>query len=673
VAAALAAVPYAHAAEQQSYAVALSYATPAVVAGKGDTLRFNNLDTLAQHDIASDTAGLFNSGLVSGGKSALVTGVDRLVAGSYAFHCSLHAWMKGSLVVGEAGAGGGPPPPPDTGDRPNPIDLAPRAPIEFLGPGDWPSYGHDVRNSRNGGPDGPSYNEVPRLGPAWTFKSLDGDFTGTPAVVGGTLVAGSFGGTVFALDARTGALRWKHDFNKPINGSAAIEGGRVFIPLAEPHAPKLAALDLATGEVLWQTVIDTQKNADTFGSPAVWNGTVYQGTSAEYGEVGDPEVNVRGSVVALDSATGALAWKTYTVPEGHDGGSVWTTPAIDPAAGRVFVGTGNAYHAPAADTTDSVMALDLATGAIVAHTQATAGDVWNGTDNRTAGPDHDFGASPNLFSDASGRTVLGIGQKAGVYWGFDRATLKPLWNTLVGPGTPAVGGVIGSTAFDANGVYGPATQPGAIWSLKREGGYRWYSADGDPTHFGPVSVSNGVVYSTDTAGFLNARDSVTGAVLAKIPLGSPSWGGIAIAGGSIFAATGTQGGVGWIVAYRGRDGRSEDQPGYTDGPPDATAPAVSARVVSARRGGVVLRAACSERCRLTAAGVVAGGMRTARVVRDADARSTVTMRLRVGGAAAAKLRRALARGRSVRVRVALVAIDGSANARTVRRAATLRR
>src|SRR5207237_701183 len=175
------------------------------------------------------------------------------------------------------------------------------------------------------------------------------------------------------------------------------------------------------------------------------SGVVCQGQSAENGEVGDASVAVRGSVNALDAATGAPIWKTYTVPAGHDGGAVWSTPAIDPGLGRLFVGTGNAYHAPAADTTDSILSLDLQTGAIVAHTQATANDVWNAMGNTTAGPDHDFGASPNLFTDPSGHAVVGEGQKAGVYWGFDRATLKPLWNTLVGPGTPSVGGVIGST------------------------------------------------------------------------------------------------------------------------------------------------------------------------------------------------------------------------------------
>jgi hypothetical protein len=67
-----------------------------------------------------------------------------------------------------------------------------------------------------------------------------------------------------------------------------------------------------------------------------------------------------------------------------------------------------------------------------------------------------------------------------------------------------------------------------------------------------VSVANGVVYSTDMSGHLTARDVTTGVVLAKLPLGAPSWGGVSIAGGYVFAVTGTQGTSGYVVGYRPR-------------------------------------------------------------------------------------------------------------------------
>lgn len=557
--AALGAAAPARAAEQQAYAAALSYTTPAVVAAKGDTLRFHNLDAAAQHDIDSDTPGLFDSPLIPAGESTLVRGVPQLNPGNYPFHCSIHAWMRGTLSVADAGGGGGGPSLPNPGDQPSsgggpdPMTLAPRAKAEPLEGGNWPLYGRDLTNSRHGGPNGPSYNEVADLGPAWSFKSSDGDFTGTPVVWKGTLVAGAGGGSVFALNAQTGKLRWKKDLGETINGSAAIYKGRVYVPLAKPDRPRLVALRLSDGKRLWSRVLDKQKDSDVYGSPVTSRGTVFIGVSALFGELNDPDVKVRGSVVAFNAKNGRRRWKRYLVPKNRDGASVWNTPAVDARQKRLYVGTGNAYHAPAHGTTDSIVALSTRTGRIVRHFQATADDVWNGTENRAEGPDYDFGASPNLIITPKGRRLVGEGQKSGVYWALDRKTMKPVWNAVAGPGTPVVGGVVGSTAYDRKAIYGPITSGGLIWGLNVNGSQRWKSSDGDPLHFAPVSSANGVVYTTTMDGSLTVREATTGSVLNKLPLGAGSWGGVAIAGRSIFVAQGMQGASGYIVSYRVRE------------------------------------------------------------------------------------------------------------------------
>lgn len=609
----------ARAAEAEAYAAALTYATPAVIAGQGDSLRFNNLDSIAQHDLVSDQPGLFSSPLIAGGQSAIVTGVGRLAAGTYAFHCSLHSWMHGELTIAAGGsglpqlppAGGGPAPQP--GASPNPGDLLPHAPAQPLGASEWPFYGGGLAGSRDGGASAPSYNEVPALRPVWSFRSDDGDFTGTPVVADGVVVAVSGAGTVYSIDGASGRLLWQRRLAAAVNGSAAIANGRVFVPIASPGHPQVAALRLGDGALLWRSTIDTQKDADVYGSPVVWTlpmatarapsttqapvrrrprhrhrkrrsvrhkaarrraphrrrraaapqrahaqphpaaprdsgETVFIGTSALFGELNDPSVRVRGSVVALDATSGAIRWKTYTVAAGHDGGAVWSTPAIDASSGRLFVGTGNAYHPPADSTTDSILALDARTGAIAAHLQATGGDVWNASGG--GGPDYDFGASPNLFEGPHGEPLVGAGQKSGAYWALDRSTLHPVWTASVGAGTPVVGGIVGSTATDGQRIYGPDTTAGEIWALGTDGRLAWLSSDGGPLQFAAVSTGNGVVYNTDMSGTLTAREASTGAPLAKLPIGAPSWGGVALAGGSVFAVTGTQGSGGWVVAYR---------------------------------------------------------------------------------------------------------------------------
>jgi len=541
----------ARAAEQQAYAVAFTYPTAAVTASPGDTLRFNNLDPIANHDLKSDTPGLFGSAIISQGQTALVDGVAALAPGTYPFHCSLHAWMHGVLEVAD-GASGPPslPPPPDPGNPPNPVDLVPHAAPAPLSGGDWPLYGRDLANTRDGGASGPSVTQVPSLRPVWSVKSTDGDFTGTPVELDGTVVAVSGGGTVFAIDASTGAVRWTSDVTSAndeiVNATAAIADGRVFVPISRANGPELAALSLADGSPLWKVSYDPQTGADTFGSPTVWDGKVFIGTS---GQNGDPDVPLRGSVTALDVATGAQVWQTHTVPEGHNGGPVWSTPAIDTDTGTLFAGTGNAYSGEAADTTDAVIALDVRTGELLRHFQATAGDVFTTTSGGAAGPDYDFGASPQLITGPSGQKLVGEGQKSGTYWALDRATLAPAWSTPTGPGS-ALGGIIGSTAYDGTRIYGPDTPAGEQWALGLDGTPAWVSADGGPLHWSATAVANGVVYTTDMSGVLTAREASTGAVLLKLPLGAPSWGGVSVAGGYVFAVTGTQGDSGYVVGYR---------------------------------------------------------------------------------------------------------------------------
>jgi polyvinyl alcohol dehydrogenase (cytochrome) len=403
---------------------------------------------------------------------------------------------------------------------------------------DWPVYGHDLANSRDAGSAGPSPAQVASLRQAWSFSSSNGDFTGTPVVADGVLVAGTNLGSIDALDAVTGKLRWSRDVGQQINASAAVDpaapgGPTVFVPIARVGAPRLLALSLSTGAVRWDAVLSRQSGSDVFGSPTYWGGTVYVGTSGP----GNDESTARGSVVALDEATGRIRWRTFTVPPGHDGGAVWSTPAIDARTGRLYVGTGNAYHSPAADTTDSMMVLSAATGRLLGHYQSTPGDVWE-LDNPAGGPDYDFGSSPNLITTPGGRPLIGEGQKSGTYWALDRATMRPVWHTMAGPGSQADGG-ISSSAYDGHRIYGSDSIDSQVFALARGGSILWNSFDTGTAHFSPVAIGNGVVYSTDSEGFLTARDAATGTVITKIPLGGPTFGGISIAGRAVYVAIGT--------------------------------------------------------------------------------------------------------------------------------------
>jgi plastocyanin len=135
-----------------------------------------------------------------------------------------------------------------------------------------------------------------------------------------------------------------------------------------------------------------------------------------------------------------------------------------------------------------------------------------------------------------------------------------VWSQIVGP-PGALGGIVGSTAYDGESVYGPITAPGYLWSLAGdEGSHRWFAPVADGAHWGPpVAVANGVVYTVDLTGFLDAFDARTGALLAKrsLALGgtssptSLSWGGVSVARHTIYAAVGIRGlPEGFITAFR---------------------------------------------------------------------------------------------------------------------------
>jgi polyvinyl alcohol dehydrogenase (cytochrome) len=401
---------------------------------------------------------------------------------------------------------------------------------------DWPVYGGDLANTRNAGAAGPMRAQLAGLAEAWRFDSPTGDFTGTPVVAGGVLVAGDYSGTVYALDAVTGKVRWSKNVGGPVNGSAAIDtaapgGAAVFVPVATAGKPRLAALSLADGRARWSTVLTDQAQTSVYGSPTFWKGKVYIGTSGPNGD----DSKARGTVVALDERTGAVRWRTFMVPPGRDGGLVWSTPAIDTATGRLYVGTGNAYHAPAADTTDAIVAMNASNGAILGHYQAIADDTF-AADN-PAGPDADFGSSPNLIRGPTGRALVGEGAKDGFYYALDRASMKFVWKRSLGPGS-AIGGFLGSTAYDGKRVYGSNALTSQVGAIGVGGASQWSTVDGGTLDFSPLATANGAVYSANNAGTVTVRDAASGAELKTLSLGAPTFGGMSFTGRALYAAVG---------------------------------------------------------------------------------------------------------------------------------------
>ena len=301
---------------------------------------------------------------------------------------------------------------------------------------------------------------VGKLRPAFVFQTevLESMET-APIVVDGVMYLTTSYNHVYAIDAKTGQQFWhyKHKMGPvttyccgPNNRGVAIMGDRVFMGTLDA---KLVSLDAKTGKLLWETQIaDPELGYSETMAPVAVNGKVLIGTNGgEYG--------IRGFVKAFDANTGKELWSFATIPEkGHEGvwapndatgrnmlrdiaaekkqlaekggdfyktlgGGVWMAPAVDRETSTVFFVVGN----PSPDLygaerpgdnlyTDSIVAIDLNTGAYKWHYQYVAHDVW------------DLDAvSPVILTEAKDkngkmRKVAIHGGKTGHIYVHDRAT-----------------------------------------------------------------------------------------------------------------------------------------------------------------------------------------------------------------------------------------------------------
>jgi polyvinyl alcohol dehydrogenase (cytochrome) len=503
--------------------------------------------------------------------------------------------------------------------------------------GQWTMGGKDLNNSRTQRQGPVNRGPVANLKLKWVFTT-GGDVTATPAVVGNTVYFPDFVGNFYAVNATTGALVWSQAVstwtgvaNDFARDDPAFDNQTLFLgdqagakaTWTQPSGPlvgagaRVIAVDAATGALKWATQVDAFPAAMITSSPVVYNGVVYVGVAtgeeANAATPGYQCCSSSGSVVALDEASGKVLWRTKTLPTNppncltaggcYSGGSVWdSTPVIDPFRNSIYVGTGNNFSVPLSvsnclaaslsnciapnDFFDSVLALDLTSGAIKWAVHGFSYDVWNvacvyvkpGTTPPPGsncpyptGPDFDFGGSgPNMLT-VNGNSILGICKKSGFYWALDPSTGKVVWKTQVGPGS-SLGGIEWGTAFDGTRIYVPISNlfgipyalPGGttanggswaalnpstgqiVWQTATPGACPSLVAPGSQQGcmaLGPASAANGVVF----AGSMDvnpqnptmfALDASSGNVLWSYVAGSSVNAAPAIAGDSIYWGSG---------------------------------------------------------------------------------------------------------------------------------------
>src|SRR5437763_4943593 len=480
----------------------------------------------------------------------------------------------------------------------------PQAPCTQPAPagGRRPSYGRDLANSRNqAGETTIDGSNAAGLTPAWKFStgaapSGDAGINASPVVANGCVYTGATDGSIFALDATTGRLVWtaKQTATTPgtggtIVGSAAVSGNEVVFLIDETadgngSGPYAVAYNKSTGALLWRSrPISTHPGFYTNASPVIADGLVFAGVSPAEG---DP--TGQGGFGLIDARTGAIVKFTEVIPSadqaaGYAGAGVWSTPAVDTATGYAYVGTSNPYSKQQEHRyTNAIIKVDMSKsrptfGQVVDAYKGNV-DQYNeallalrdtpacaetadqnvGVVNPVCGQiDLDFGAAPNLFTDAQGHQLVGGLQKAGVYHAAYADTMEAAWKSVVGG--PCALCNAASTAVGPTGVAVEGTPGGQLFSLARQdGAANWVSPVGDGEHYQALAEANNVLYVADSAGLLDIVDASTGVPILRRPvaadIGEPDTAALTSAGASVaehgvfLATTGTSGG--WIVAYR---------------------------------------------------------------------------------------------------------------------------
>jgi len=467
--------------------------------------------------------------------------------------------------------------------------------------GAWLHSNGDYTNSRYAAASQINTRNVKGLRPAFVFQTevLESMET-SPIVIDGVMYLTTSYDHVYAINAATGEEYWhyKHKMGPittfccgPNNRGVAIGDGKLYLGTLDA---KLVALDARTGAIAWSTQIaDPEKGYSETMAPVFVDGKVLIGTNGgEYG--------IRGFVKAYNAADGKELWTFYTIPDkGHEGvwavndatgrdmhrdiaqekkdlaekggefyqtlgGGVWMTPAVDLKTRTIFFVAGN----PSPDLygairpgdnlyTDSMVAVNLDTGAYKWHSQYVAHDVW----------DLDAVSAPILTQakDASGKMVDVVvhGGKTGHVYVHDRETGKiirfseamipqeNMWTLPTATGARMLPGANGGVEWSPMAV-DPKTHYAFAANLHQP---MTYQVEAAPYPGGKLWLGGAfkTIPSEEQWGRLVAVDLNTGKVAWGVKTPQPLIGGVlATAGGLVFNGEGN----GWFRAYDAKNGHT---------------------------------------------------------------------------------------------------------------------
>jgi quinohemoprotein ethanol dehydrogenase len=322
------------------------------------------------------------------------------------------------------------------------------------GSGDWLTGGRDFRQSYYSPLTLIDKTNVTGLGFAWQYEveATEG-FESTPIVVNGSMFSSGPRGVVYSVDAKTGKERWvfRPDIDlsfirraasgNPANRGVAVSNGLVYVGSLDGY---LYALDAESGAVRWKvdTFTDRERGYTLSGAPYIAKDVVVIGNAG-----GDADA--RGYITAYDLTSGRQQWRFFIVPgdpaKGFEhpelevaaktwdpnspwevglGGTAWDGMAYDPELNLLYVGTGNGVphprklRSPAGGDNlflSSILAIDPDSGRLVWHYQTTPADNWDYTATQKM-------ILADLEIRGRKRSVLMQAPKNGFFYVLDRKT-----------------------------------------------------------------------------------------------------------------------------------------------------------------------------------------------------------------------------------------------------------
>src|SRR2546425_33678 len=381
---------------------------------------------------------------------------------------------------------------------------------------------------------------------------------GTPTNFDGRVFVGAADGTVYSLDARTGCVYWTYAAVAGVRISPVLGNGSVYFGDLRGN---VYALDAATGKQIWRTRADEYPLAVITGSPKLDSGRLYVPVSGRDESIAatNPKYECctfRGSLVALDAATGGRVWRTFLVADepkvtgqnkigtktwGPSGVAIWSSPTLDLQNRVIYAGTGVNYSNPTTDTSDAIVALEMDSGRILWSRQFTQNDSWNfacAAQDKTNCPkdpfiDADFGNSGILRSLCGGKRILGTSDKSGMVYGIDPDREGAIvWKQKIARGGVNGGTMWGGASDDQGVVYigisdftaGKPEVGGGLAALELATGKRlWTTPAPKPTCLAvpgcsaaqpaPVTVVPGVAFLGSWDGHIRAYETKTGMII----------------------------------------------------------------------------------------------------------------------------------------------------------------